>query len=206
MEITAEFLDWSEPGPEKSAARSIADAADERRVIAAKAGDDEAFRELIESHQARIYHFCYQWLRDAEEARETCQDTFISAYQALDRYESRGKFRVWLYRIALNHARDRHKSRAARQRRANLPLADLASAPACKAPSPDEAVSRAELVDQLHEQIDALPDKLRAVTVLCCVEGLSHATAGQVLGCSPRAIEGRLYRARKSLDEWWEKQ
>ena len=76
----------------------------------------------------------------------------------------------------------------------------------CHGPAPDEAAMRDTDLAKLDRGLHALPEKFRAVLVLSCLDGLSHAECAAILKCSERAIEGRLYRARQRLGEWWEKQ
>jgi RNA polymerase sigma-70 factor (ECF subfamily) len=176
----------------------------EAAVIArASAGDHEDFAFLVASHQEAVHRLCYRFLRDAEEARDATQDTFLRAWRHLDRFEPRGRFQCWLFRIALNVCRDRWKSKRFRQNRATCSL-DLASPSLpCSRPAPDEALAQAADLERLRRGIDALPEKLRSVLILSAQEGLSHDACAEILGCSPRAVEGRLYRARRSLAAWW---
>jgi len=175
----------------------------ESLISAAQAGDAAAFRELVSLHQEPILRFCIHWLRDASDAQEAAQDTFVRAWQALDRFENRGRFTHWLYRIALNVCRDRHKSKASRQRRETASLGGGESPLACHRPAPDEVLARSGDLQKLQRGIALLPERLRVVLILCAQEGLSHEECAEVLNCSSRAIEGRLYRARKELLDWW---
>ncbi len=168
------------------------------------AGDDDAFRTLVEQHQEKIYHFCCQWLPDEEDAREATQDTFVRAYQAISRYRRRARFTSWLFRIALNLCRDRYKSKSARQRRNTRSLMDgrTGSELPCSKNTPDEAVASAGDLETLKQGIDSLPPKLQAVVIICGVEGMSQEVCAEILNISVRAVEGRFYRARKALEKW----
>lgn len=184
-------------------AAEVSSSTGEDLIRSAQAGNPEAFRTLVEWHQGLILRFCLHWLHDSEDAREAVQDTFIRAWQALDRYEHRGLFTHWLYRIALNVCRDRQKSKASRQRRATSPLGQGESPFACQRPTPDETLARSGELEKLQRGMDLLPERLRVVLILCGREGLSQEEAGAILNCSARAVEGRLYRARKELLAWW---
>jgi RNA polymerase sigma-70 factor (ECF subfamily) len=173
-------------------------------VAAAQAGCPDSFRSLVERHQQRVYHFCFHYLRDAGDAREACQDTFIRAHGALPRYHHRTRLSTWLFQIALNLCRDRLRSRPAARGRQLVALEDQ-DLP-CQRPAPDEAAIRDTDLAKLDRGINALPEKFRTVLVLSCLDGLSHAECAAILKCSERAIEGRLYRARQRLADWWEKQ
>lgn len=185
-------------------AESAPDTQEARLIRRAQAGDTAAFRSLVESHQAMIFRLCVQWLQCGEDAREACQDTFLKAWQALPAWHPRGKFGTWLYQIALNQCRDRAKSRTTRQRRATVTLDHLPAAPACPGASPDLAAARSGDMEKLQRGLAQLPEPSRAVLILCGMESLSYAEAAEVLHCSPRALEGRLYRARRQLMDWWE--
>lgn len=204
MDTTIDRIDAFLGGDQPASTGRVASQDDDRFIVAAVGGDDEAFGRLVERYQDQIYYFCYQWLGDAEDAQEACQDTFVQAYQALGRYEKRGRFTTWLYRIALNQCRDRHKSRASRDRRNTSPIDDENSRDLiCSGPMPDQSSSNQEELKELRQRIGNLPEKLRTPIVLCCIEGLSQQEAAAVLKCSVRAVESRLRRARALLEDWW---
>lgn len=180
------------------------DPAEAPLVAAAQAGCPEAFRTLVELHQQPIYRFCFHYLRDAGDAREACQDTFIRAHGALARYRHRTRFSTWLFRIALNLCRDRMRARPAARGRQLVAL-EAQEIP-CRQPAPDEAAMRDTDLAKLDRGLAAMPEKLRSLLVLSCLDGHSHAECAAILNCSERAIEGRLYRARQRLTDWWERQ
>lgn len=203
--MTAFSLDSSLPAPVSLPLVPTADEAAEVALVqAAQGGCPDAFRSLVERHQQRVYHFCFHYLRDAGDAREACQDTFLRAHAALPRYRPRARLGTWLFQIALNLCRDRLRSRPAARGRQLVAL-DAQDLP-CQRPAPDEAAMRDTDLAKLDRGLLALPEKFRAVLVLSCLDGLSHAECAAILKCSERAIEGRLYRARQRLAEWWEKQ
>jgi RNA polymerase sigma-70 factor (ECF subfamily) len=147
-----------------------------------------------------------QWLQCEDDAREACQDTFLKAWQALPAWQPRGKLRTWLYQIALNQCRDRAKSKSFRQRRTTVSFSSLTSLPACPQPPPDVAAARTGDMEKLQLGLALLPEASRIPLILCAIEGLSYQEAATVLSCSRRALEGRLYRARQLLIEWWNQQ
>ena len=164
------------------------------RVRAAQGGCGNSFRLLVEAHQQRIYHFCFRYLRDAGDAREACQDVFIRAHRSLGSYRPKAKFSTWLFQIALNLCRDKARARSGKQEAA---LDRHALSMPCHAATPDEAAMRQADLLKLDRGLKALPDAMRAVLVLCCLEGFSHEESAAILKCSARAVEGRLYRARE---------
>ena len=189
-----------------SPAAAVPDTRECRLICRAQTGDCAAFRFLVEAHQEMIHRLCLQWLQCEDDAREACQDTFLKAWQALPAWQSRGKLSTWLYQIALNQCRDRAKSKSFRQRRATVPFSTLTSMPACPQPSPDVAAARAGDMEKLQRGLALLPEAYRIPLILCALEGLSYQEAATVVSCSLRALEGRLYRGRQMLLEWWNRQ
>lgn len=168
-------------------------------VKAAQSGCDDAFRRLVEIHQQRVYKLCFQYVRDAEDARDLCQETFVKAHRALESFRPKARFSTWLFRIALNLCHDR-------ARRKKVIHVDLRDDLSCEKVSPDEALMRDADLEKLERGLASLPKKARALLVMSCLDGMSHEECADVLRCSERAVEGRLYRARRLLVVWWEKE
>lgn len=171
-------------------------------VCVAQRGCHEAFRVLVERYQQRVYHFCYHYLRNEEDAREVCQDTFVKAHGALPRFKPRAKLSTWLFQIALNLCRDRGRRASRRVKMQSFDLEGLE----CGGSGPDEAAMFGADLAKLDRGLAALPEKSRIVLVLSCLDGLSHEECAAILRCSVRAVEGRLYRARRLLSDWWDGQ
>lgn len=182
---------------------ALADAAENRHLRAAQAGDMRAFEWIMRQHEERLLSFCSRWLRCTQDAREVCQDTFVRAWQALPEFEGRARLSTWLFQIALNLCRDRAKAKATRQRDATITLEEVAEPPLCPATAPDASAELRSELQKLHRGLAVLPEKLRLVLTLTALEGLSHEECAQVLGTSARGVEGRVYRARQMLMDWW---
>lgn len=171
-------------------------------IHAAQRGSHEAFRELVEWHQDRIYRFCLLRAITPEDAEEICQDTFVRAYEALPRWKPKAQFSTWLYKIANNLARDRFRARSSRNARQTDSLDNVCSettTPTCHRAGPDENLSRAEDIASVEAAISTLSRRSRETILLNAVEGLSYKECALVVGCSVRAFEGRIYRARQEL-------
>lgn len=175
-----------------------------QKVRAAQSGDMTAFEWLVKQNEKRLYGFCTRWLHSNEDAREVCQDAFLRAWQALPEFEARARFSTWLYQIALNLCRDRAKSRATRQNESTITLDDVEKQPLCPQITPDENAELQSELQKLDRGLAMLPEKLRAALILTAMEGLGHEECAQVLNCSVRGVEGRVYRARQMLMEWWD--
>jgi RNA polymerase sigma-70 factor, ECF subfamily len=177
---------------------------EQQKIRAAQAGDMAAFEWIVQQHEERLFGFCCRWLRCVEDAREVCQDAFVRAWQALPEFEGRAKLSTWLYQIALNLCRDRAKTRAARQRDSTIALEDVEQPPLCPQQTPSASAELNSEMQKLERGLAVLPEKLRAVLMLTTMEGLSHEECAQVMNCSTRGVEGRVYRARQMLLNWWD--
>lgn len=190
--------------PRTSSAAAAAVPVEEAQTIrAAQAGDMRAFERIVHEHEERLFSFCCRWLRCTQDAREVCQDTFVRAWQALPEFEGRARLSTWLYQIALNLCRDRAKAKATRQREATIALEEVVQPPLCPAHAPDASAELRSELQKLHRGLAMLPEKLRLVLTLTALEGLSQEECAQILGTSVRGVEGRVYRARQMLLEWW---
>ena len=176
------------------------EASDQALAARAVGGDQGAFAELMRRHKGWLYRFIRRYVRDAEDAYDVVQESFASAWVALGRYDRERSFDIWLRRIALNKCRDRARKAAVRR-----VLFGTAAPPESRpeiadpAVGPDESAAARRALARLEAAIAALPAGLREPLVLTALEGLSHKEAGEVLGLNPKAVETRIYRARKQL-------
>lgn len=175
-------------------------ASDDDAALIARAvrGERNAFDFFVQRHQEALYRFVRRYVGDADEAYDLLQETFVSAWQALGRYDPARPASTWLRSIALNKCRDWGRRRTVRRffyGAVNLETAN----PAALANSGDGA-DDARLA-QLDRAIATLPAQLKEPLLLTVFEGLSHQDAGAALGVSAKAVETRLYRARKLLAE-----
>jgi RNA polymerase sigma-70 factor (ECF subfamily) len=184
-----------------SARQHLPERTDRELVTAAREGDAEAFGLLVRRHQRRVYRLAVHLLKSGAEAEDVTQDTFVRAYGALDRFDGRSEPFTWIYRICVNLSLNALRSR--KTRRASSPddpriealLVDNRPA----AGSPARSSADKQLGRALVEGIDELSDTLRTTLVLVCIDGLSHAEAGEVLGCPEGTVAWRVHEARKKL-------
>lgn len=184
-----------------SARQHLPERTDRELVTAAREGDAEAFGLLVRRHQRRVYRLAVHLLKSGAEAEDVTQDTFVRAYGALDRFDGRSEPFTWIYRICVNLSLNALRSR--KTRRASSPddprveslLVDNRPAGG----SPARSTADKQLGRALVEGIDDLSDTLRTTLVLVCIDGLSHAEAGEVLGCPEGTVAWRVHEARKKL-------
>ena len=176
-------------------------------VAAAREGDHEAFRLLVERHQGRVYALALRILRDSERARDASQEAFLKAYRNIHRFEGRAAFGTWMYRLTYNHCLDLKRRERGRTQidlddgpwveRAALESAEERGLPTPV--SPEEALTRAELRSQIAGAIDQLPEESRQTLLLREVDGLAYAEIAQVLGIPKGTVMSRLHHARKKV-------
>lgn len=158
---------------------------DETLLTEARAGDLDAFAELVRRYERRVRSVLARLLDDERDIEEAAQDVFVQAWRGLSRYRGEAALSTWLYRIAVNQA-------LMRRRRKELPLTGLDEA-AATAPEPE--------VDEgwLLARVRALPDDLRVPLVLRDIEGLSNQEVADVLDLSVAATKSRIHRARMRI-------
>jgi RNA polymerase sigma-70 factor, ECF subfamily len=168
-------------------------------------GHDAALTDLMERYEERLFHYLIRQLQDESDAADIAQETFVRVYQNRAKFDARQKFSTWLYAIATNLARDRLKWRS-RHPQVSLNaekendtalehvLPDLAL-------TPDETLVTSERAEAVRRAVAEIPEDLRTPLVLAEYEGLSHAEIGDILKCSVKAVESRIYRARQRLRE-----
>ena len=169
-------------------------------------GDDAAYSELVRENAGRLLAVIRRYLRDESEAQDALQETFISAFKALDRFEGGSKLSTWLHRIAVNAALMRIRSR---QRRPEEPIeewlprfSDEGRHQRHVAPWPAQALARLErreVRQTVRKAINRLPETHRNVLLLRDIEEFDTATTADLLGISPNAVKIRLHRARQAL-------
>jgi RNA polymerase sigma-70 factor (ECF subfamily) len=185
----------------------IADIEAERALLARiQAGDKAACAECIEQHSADVYRLALRLMRNEAEAEDVVQETFVSAFKGIERFEGQSRLSTWLYRIAHNVA-------LMRLRRVQPVLVSVdepvSGAGGTEAPRelfdwcclPEQDFDTAEAHAQLEGAIAGLPENLRMVFVLREMEGLSTEAAAELLGLSVDNVKTRLHRARLRLRE-----
>lgn len=171
-----------------------------------RAGDPASFRRMVELHSANIYQVALKLLGDEQEAEDVLQETFLSAFEAIDRFEGRSRLSTWLYRIAYNASLMRLRKQGAMTTfslEQTLPEEESAGQESQHlvdwSTVPDDLLLSAEARQEMDRAIAELPESLRSTFVLRDVQGLSGQEAADVLGISVQAVKNRLHRARLRL-------
>lgn len=186
----------------------MAQTSDRELVDAARAGDADAFGTLVRRHQKRIYRLAVHLLRDAAEAEDVTQDTFVRAYGALDRFDGRSEPFTWMYRIAVNLSLNAIRARKS-NRHSTTPddprIEALLVEKRGTHADPSVLSSDRQLALALCDGLDELSETLRTTLILVSVDGLSHADASSILGCPEGTIAWRVHEARRKLRAYLEK-
>jgi len=170
------------------------------------AGEDTALNDLMERHAEPVFRFLCRMVGNEDDANDLAQETFARVYRARANFRTSEKFTTWLFTIAANLARNHFRWRA---RHPNVSLEasggdseqSLENMLRTKDAHPGEQALAAERVAVVRAAVARLPDDLREATVLCEWEECSVAEAATILQTTPKAVESRLYRARKILRE-----
>jgi len=174
-----------------------ADERDDAALVAAiLAGDQTAFTRLMRRHKDSLYRFVRGYVGDASEAYDLVQEAFVAAWRALARYDQQRSFGIWLKRIAINKCRDWRRRRAVREffykaEDINRPGLDIAQ--------PIAASDREDELARLDEAIAGLPSNLKEPLLLSLAEDMSHRDIAEALGITAKAVEVRIYRAKRAL-------
>jgi RNA polymerase sigma-70 factor (ECF subfamily) len=153
-------------------------------------------------HKHWLYRFVRRYVGDADEAYDVVQDAFVAAMSNLHRYDPLRPFEAWLRRIALNKCRDRARRETVRRAfgLSRRGPEETEAAPDT-APGADRQIATSAALSALETAIAALPAALKEPLVLTALEGLSQKEAGDLLGLSAKAVEVRVYRAKRQLTE-----
>lgn len=169
-----------------------------------KQGDNEAYFRLTELYQKKLYYFCLKILKNAFDAQDAVQITFIKVNTAISSFESKSKLSSWIYRIAMNTCNDilrqKKKSRLVLSREAPESFSLFG-----KEKSPEEELLLSELGQVLYAEIKKLPKSQKSLIILRDIHGFSYEETGKILSMKEGTVKSGLNRARKKLRKNLEK-
>lgn len=180
---------------------------DRRFVRRLQRREEAAFSELVRDYQHRVFSLVVRMIGDPEEARDVAQEVFVTVFRSIDGFRGDSSLSTWLYRVAVNHCKNRLKylgRRGAGRTRALDDLGEgvLERAPGTSAPvRPDDEVSARQMAAVLQRELDALEPDHRALVVLRDIQGLSYAEISEVTGHPVGTVKSRLHRSRLLLKE-----
>lgn len=193
-------------GSQSMPARStMARESDEQLVARVQKGDKRAFDLLVIKYQHKIFAIISRFIRDSSEVNDVAQEAFIKAYRALGNFRGDSAFYTWMYRIAINTAKNYLVAKSRRPPASDIELDDdesYSSSDLLKdQESPENLLFRDELQRVVNQTIEELPEDLRTAVTLREFDGLSYEEIAEVMDCPMGTVRSRIFRAREAIDK-----
>ena len=177
---------------------------DQQLVARVQKGDSRAFDLLVLKYQHKIFSLIGRYVHDADEVQDVAQEAFVKAYRALPKFRGDSQFYTWLYRIAVNTAKNYLVSRSRRPPGSDVEVEDAeyyeGGAALRDIETPESALFGAELKQVVETAISDLPDDLRTAVTLREFDGLSYEDIADMMDCPVGTVGSRIFRAREAID------
>ncbi|PHS76339.1 MAG: RNA polymerase sigma factor RpoE [Porticoccus sp.] len=178
---------------------------DKLLVARVQKGDKRAFDLLVMKYQYKVHAIVSRYVKDFDEVNDVVQEAFIKAYRALAKFRGESAFYTWLYRIAVNTAKNYLVARNRRPPASDIDAEEAAfyegSEKLRDIDSPENLLYRDELEAVVDLAIKNLPEDLRTAVTLREFEGLSYEEIAEIMGCPVGTVRSRIFRAREAIDE-----
>lgn len=179
---------------------------DELLLRRACKGDVQAFEELMQSHESRVYAIALRMMGNREDAQDCAQEAMVRIYRAMGSFKGQSALATWIYRITMNTCLDELRRRKARKVTSLDSLVDNGWSPTDTGDTPEEHGLRVEKQNALNQAIQSLPDDMRAAIILRDVKGYSYDEIASILDANVGTIKSRISRGREKLREILSKQ
>jgi len=177
---------------------------DQALVVRVQQGDKKAFDLLVLKYQLRVSKLVSRFLRNQSDVPDVVQEAFIKAYRALPNFRGESAFYTWLYRIAINTAKNHLVAQSRKSPANSIDVQDAedygASEWLKEYASPEREALAAELGATIHQAMGELPSDLREAITLREIEGLSYEDIASVMDCPIGTVRSRIFRAREAID------
>lgn len=178
---------------------------DELLVQRVQRGDKKAFDLLVLKYQHKIMSLVSRFIRDHAEVQDVTQEAFIKAYRALPNFRGDSQFYTWLYRIAINTAKNHLVSQGRRPPAFDMQLDDEEQFSSDEAlrdnATPDNLIARDQLQSVVFGAIEKLPEELKVAITLRELDGMSYEEIAEAMQCPIGTVRSRIFRARESVDK-----
>ncbi|ASF46692.1 RNA polymerase sigma factor RpoE [Methylovulum psychrotolerans] len=177
---------------------------DEELVARVQQGDKKAYDLLVIKYQHKIVQLVNRYLKDPSEAQDVAQEAFIKAYRAIGSFRGESTFYTWLYRIAINTAKNYLVSRSRRSSQYEVDIQDaeaIENAPQLQGiDTPERLLLNEEIIKTIRAAIDHLPEEMRTAIMLREFEGMSYEEIAEAMECPVGTVRSRIFRAREAID------
>jgi RNA polymerase sigma-70 factor (ECF subfamily) len=178
---------------------------DHQLVLRVQKGDKRAFDLLVLKYQYKLQAIVGRFIRDVDEVSDVTQEAFIKAYKALPKFRGDSQFYTWLYRIAINTAKNHLVSRSRRLVNTDIDVEDAEhfanNEKLIDDTTPENSMMTDELAAIIKKALSALPEDLRTALTLREFNGMSYEDIAAVMNCPVGTVRSRIFRAREFLDE-----
>ncbi|THB64299.1 MAG: RNA polymerase sigma factor RpoE [Gammaproteobacteria bacterium] len=178
---------------------------DMQLVEKAKNGDRRAFDILVLKYQGKICNIISRFVRNPDDVTEIAQETFIKAYRSLESFRGDSAFYTWIYRIAVNTAKNFLVAMSRRPQNSGIDVQEAeqfsSGGGLRENTTPEKIISRNELEETIKKALDELPEDLRSAITLREMEGLSYEDIAAVMDCPVGTVRSRIFRAREAVDQ-----
>ena len=178
---------------------------DQALVERVQKGDKKAFDILVLKYQQRVMHILSRYVRDSSEVQDLAQETFIKAYRALATFRGDSAFYTWVYRIAINTAKNFIVAQGRRPPRDDIEASEAeqyTNADGLREHgSPEKILLKDEIAEMVFSTIEELPEDLKMAITLREIEGLSYEEISETMSCPIGTVRSRIFRARETIDE-----
>jgi len=183
----------------------MSDRDDQCLIKQVKEGDKKAFDKLVVKYQQRVIQLVMRYVRDTSEAQDVAQEAFIKAYKALPNFRGESAFYTWLYRIAVNTAKNYLVSRARRYSNHEVDVSDAENFEGAfrlkEGDTPEHLVLSEEIRRTVQQAINGLPDDLKRAITYRELDGMSYEEIAEKMDCPVGTVRSRIFRAREAVDK-----
>ncbi|PKM36068.1 MAG: RNA polymerase sigma factor RpoE [Gammaproteobacteria bacterium HGW-Gammaproteobacteria-10] len=177
---------------------------DKDLVLRVQQGDKSAFDLLAIKYQYKIVQLVNRYVKDPSEAQDVAQESFIKAYRAIGNFRGDSAFYTWLYRIAINTAKNYLVARSRRSSDYEIDIDDaeqIQNAPELKGmDTPEQHLLNEEILETIKAAIEKLPEEMRIAITLREFEGMSYEEIAEAMECPVGTVRSRIFRAREAID------
>ena len=192
---------------ENTHVKSIRDMENDINIInLVKKGDSRAFDILVVKYQDRLIYSVYKFCKDLELSQDITQEAFVKAFRNIDKFRGESSFYTWIYRIAINTAKNYFSNKSRGAETYNEDILDTAlSDMSLNSDNPETLLAAEEMKDAVNQAFQNLPDEIRSTLSLREYDGLSYEEIAKVQNCPIGTVRSRIFKGRELINETFSK-